>query len=176
MTTLFGDSVSIDTNVFLHILNPQQNVNSHIDELLAYLQEHGVALVVDDRNRIAEEYRHQIEQEVLRSNDVRNEIYILRYWILAASRIEIAVNLTDRLMHSIRGVIVERSERVDQIFVYVAFNNGSILISNDERHIVVGPIGESRLGERRRRLLRVTRRLRAQGADILTSLEAYRSI
>ena len=35
----FEDCVAIDTNVFEHLLNPEMNPGSHINELLAYLQE-----------------------------------------------------------------------------------------------------------------------------------------
>ena len=38
ITAPFGDCVAIDTNVWVHLLNPQDNVNSHIDRLLDYIR------------------------------------------------------------------------------------------------------------------------------------------
>ena len=50
----------------------------------------------------------------------------------------------DDLMTAIRDVIIEVSENVDRTFVYVAFQQGTLLISNDLRHIVRGPADEPR--------------------------------
>ena len=170
----FEDSVAIDTNVFLHLLNPSENTESHITVLLSYLQREGITLIVDDDGRIAGEYLHHIGPVIRRTDDTRNEIFLLRYWILNAQRQQVTVTGSDRLMAAIRQVIVEPSEAVDRIFVYVAFDAGKVLISNDGEHILDGPVRGS--GQRRQRLLRSTRRLRSTGADILTSQEAHSRI
>ncbi len=174
----FQDAVAIDTNVYEHILNPQQNVDYHISELLTYLQDQQLKLIVDDDGRIFGEYLNQLEQLISQSDDVKDEILILRYWILLAPRISVEVTLNDEMMNAIKNVITEVSENVDRIFVYVAFHQGRTLISNDQRHIVVGPPRERGQSERRVRLLRSTRRrrMRPDGADILTSQEAHAKI
>ncbi len=56
----FQDAVAIDTNVFIHLLNPQENVESHINELLKNLQLAQVSLIVDESGRILGEYNNQI--------------------------------------------------------------------------------------------------------------------
>ena len=49
MTQLLArNEVAIDTNVFQHLLNPQNNVNSHINRLLEYLIGQRTTLVVDE--------------------------------------------------------------------------------------------------------------------------------
>jgi len=49
MTQLLArNEVAIDTNVFQHLLNPQNNVNSHINRLLEYLIGRRTTLVVDE--------------------------------------------------------------------------------------------------------------------------------
>ena len=176
MATGVKDYVAIDTNVFLHLLNPQENANSHITTLLGYLQTRGVVHVVDESRRIEGEYLNQIGQILPRIDELGTEGDILRYWITEATPRRVPVSLQDDLMRAIRNVIIEPSEQVDRIFVYVAFQAGSVLISNDETHIVFGPRSETRQPPRRNRLLRTTRRLRSAGADILTSIEAYEKI
>ena len=169
----FEDYIAIDTNVFEHLLNPQRNTDLHINELLSHLQEQRVALIVDNGERILDEYDNRLDPILRNIDSSRAEMYILRYWTRYVDRISVTVNLTDTLMRAIRNVIPGNSEGVDRIFVYVAFQSGSVLISNDETHIVVGPPGERNQPPRRDRLRRSTRRLRPDGADILTSKEAY---
>ena len=166
------DSIAIDTNVFLHLLNPDENPDQHIDKLLLTLLEFKTDLLVDDRNRITGEYSHQIGQRIRSSFETGNAIYLLRYWLESAKHRQVELNIGDSLMRTIRGVILEHSEAVDRIFVYVAFKSGRVLISNDENHIVFGPPSERHPNDRRTRLLNATRRHRPNGADILTSREA----
>ncbi len=168
------DTVAIDTNVFRHLLNPQDNTCLHINKLLGHLIREGTTLVFDERRVIAGEYDYQLARRLADSNDTRNEIQILRYFILYAPRLDITLDKNDKLMAAIRKVIFEVSENVDRSFVYVAFRQGTTLISNDQRHIVRGPRDES--PERRVRLLNDTVNLRPSGAAILTSKEAYTQI
>ena len=170
----FQDAVAIDTNVFIHLLNPQENAESHINGLLKNLQMAQVSLIVDDSERILGEYNNQIGPMIRESDDTRNEIHILRYWILNCPRLTTRLVLNDALMTAIRGVIVEPDQAVDRILVYVALRQGKVLISNDRMNIVLGPPSEST--ERHQRLLRNTRGFRTGDADILTSLEAYARI
>ena len=175
-TDPFKDAVAIDTNVFEHIMNPQENTESHINRLLTHLQEHDIGLVVDTGGKILGEYEKEISPIIRNNDDVRNEIYILRYWTQFAPCVDVTVDGNENLMTQIKRVIVERSETVDQTFVYVALKRGNMLISNDGTHIVYGPPRERRQPERRRRLLRQTRRMRPPGADILTSEKAHAKI
>lgn len=171
---LTRNEVAIDTNVFQHLLNPQNNVDSHINRLLEYLIMQRTILVVDEHGLIADEYKQQLERRLGESNDTRNEIQILRYWILHAQRHRVSVNDNDCLMQAIYAVIFEESENVDRIFVYVAFQQGTTLVSNDLRHIVRGPADESE--PRRDRLLNNTAGLRSDDPHILTSQEAHAAI
>ena len=172
-TSLFQDAVVIDTNIFEHLLNPKKNKEGHINSLLGHLQEKGVALLVDDRKRIAGEYGDRIVPIIRSTDDTRNEVHILRYWILGAPRLCIEIDRTGDLMAAIKRVIVERSEVVDRIFVYVAFSQGKVLVSNDDVHILVGPKRESGKTPRRQRLLQNFKKLRSPGSEILSSQEAY---
>ena len=172
-TPTFRDALSIDTNIFEHLLNPQINVDGHINTLLVHLMAQRVALLIDDGKRISGEYNDRIGPIIRHTDDLRNEVYILRYWIRDAPRLRITINWTDTLMKAIRKVIMEKSEALDCIFVYVALSQGTVLISNDEVHIVIGPERERGDPTRRQRLLRNSKKLRPQGAEILTSQEAH---
>lgn len=175
-TTSFEDAVCIDTNIFEHLFNPCKNVDGHINGLLGYLQKVGVALLVDDHQRMASEYSHRLIPIIRCNDDLSNEVQLLRYWVMEAPWLSTTIDLTDRLMEAIKRVIVERDEVVDRIFVYVALSRGRVLVSNDEMHIVFGPAREGGHPPRRRRLLRDSRRLRPRGAEILTSREAHSQI
>ena len=170
----FQDAVAIDTNVFIHLLNPKENIKSHINELLKDLQTAQVSLIVDENGRILGEYNNLIGPMIRQSDDIRDEILILRYWTLNCPRLTTKLVHNDELMTAIRGVIVEPDQTVDRILVYVALRRGKALISNDRMNIVQGPSSEST--ERRQRLLRNTRRFRSRGAEILTSMEAHARI
>ena len=148
----FEDCVAIDTNVFEHILNRCENIDFHINSLLARLQDKRTHLVMDNKNRIAGEYNNRIGPMIRRADDTLDEIFVLRYWILNAPRTVTELDMGDSLMTAIKQVIHEQTETVDRILVYVAFKVGSTLISNDRMHIVDGPPNES--APRRRRLLR----------------------
>ena len=164
----FQEAVAIDTNVFEHLLNPQNNTSGHIDILLQHLRQQSVALLVDDSGRISQEYNHRIGPMIQHTHDERGEKYTLRYWMRFAHRSQTTVDRSDKLMATIRSIISEPSTAVDRILVYVALSQGKILISNDKLHIICGPIGQRPQHQRRRRLLRKSRK----GADIITSQEA----
>lgn len=168
---LFQDAVAIDTNVFQHLLNRQNNPDGHINILLERLIGARVSLVVDNEGLIAGEYNQQLKRRLGEVSDQRTELQILRYWFSNAKRITLRLDQNDELKKVIENIIIEASENVDRAFVYVAFQRGTTLFSNDLGHIVIGHAGEPE--ERRVRLIRDTEGLRPQGVAILTSEEGY---
>lgn len=165
--------VAIDTNVFQHLLNPQNNPGFHINGLLGHLAELGTVLLVDAQGVIASEYRQQLARRLRDSDDLRNELQLLRYWFLHAPRKRIGVDEYDDLMQAI-GSVIEASEHTDRTFVYVAFQQGTALVTNDLRHIVRGTGSGPEL--RRDILLGKTIGLRPATARILTSEEAHAAL
>ena len=174
MTTApFKDCVVIDTNVWIHLLNPQDNVDSHIDKLLDYFRRQRIELIVDDKGRIGKEYRRSVLYRYQGLDESGNERYLLRYCLNAPRRI-VSVDTLDNLMKAIEAVIHEPGKDADRTFVYVAFKVGRILVSNDMRDIVRGTASEH--PQRRVRLRMTTSDIRPSGADILTSKEAHDTI
>ena len=161
---LFQESVAIDTNVFVHLLNPERNTDAHINKLLGDLIQRGVEgqallLIVDGRGRIEREYIRHVKP-MLEGQSVRgNELYILTYWMNIDLRFRVPVVDNDLLMIRIKKTIYEASKRADRTFVYVAFKQGKILISNDETDIVYGPEEENNKTPRRDRLLSGARKI-----------------
>ncbi len=173
-THLFQDEVAIDTNVFVHLRNPEQNPDGHIHHLLGVLVEQGVKLLVDNRGVIHGEHDHHVIPMLEGSSVNGGEVYLLQYFMDVNFQRGVVVAPRDGLMAAINQVIFEPSKNADRTFVYVAFHEGKSLISNDRADIVEGPAGERT--PRRNRLRRETRRLRPHGADILTSQEAHAKI
>lgn len=172
----FQYMVAIDTNVFIHILNDQNNQDEHINTLLGHLYKKRVSLLLDNNGRIMGEYKHLITPLIEGSNERLFESTLLRYWIHFAPKKYSEVKLNDELMTAIRKIIHEREEVVDQIFVYIALRERKTLITNDYIHILSGPTNESNESPRRTRLLRITRRHRDRGGAILNSQEAFDKI
>lgn len=173
MSKLTCDHIVIDTNVFEHILNPQKNTDDHIDTLLGSLIRDGVNLIVDEDRRIEGEYENRIKPMFRNISDEDIKLHLLQFWIefQIDNRKRVCVSHNDRLMMAIKGVITEKEESVDRIFVYVAFKCDRILITNDGEHIIKGKSKER--PERRRTLLKNTRKHRPnQRAEILSSSEA----
>ena len=82
----FQDAVAIDTNVFIHLLNPRENVESHINELLKNPQMAQVSLIFDEEGRILGEYNNQIGPMIMESDDMRDEIHILDFLVKSHGR------------------------------------------------------------------------------------------
>ena len=169
----FPDCVAIDTNVWVHLVNPQHDDEDHIFKLLDYIRRREIQLIEDDKDVIAKEYQRSVPRHYRRLDETRNERYLLRYCLNAPRRV-VVLDESDDLMQAIGVVIFEPDKLADRTFVYVALKLGRILISNDTRDIVRGPLSER--PPRRDRLLEITAGIRPEGADILTSMEAYGKI
>ena len=154
-------------------MNPQNNVEAHIFELLDYIRQRLIELIVDDKGIIGREYRRSVFPRYNGLDETRNERYLLRYCLNAPRRV-VKLDESDNLMRTISEVISECGKRADRTFVYVAFKLGRTLVSNDMRDIVSGPRSEHT--PRRDRLLGDTAGIRPEGAGILTSREAHDKI
>lgn len=174
MTGTPGENViAIDTNVLVQLLDKSDNEDSHINDLLGALIQEGYRLLIDQNRQILGEYQDRIEP-LLKSVYVKsNEKSLLKYWFRPEIHTVVNVDALDQLMNAISSVVTGQRARVDRVFVYVALHEGGALISNDGHDIVEGPSEEMEvLGERRVRVLEVTRDYRPDGSTILRSREA----
>lgn len=159
--------IAIDTCVFVHLLNPQNNQDAHIDKLLRYLIKENFKLLVDSTGRIGNEYLAQIIPMFKRTYETGTQRYLLQEWMQDHRRIKVDLDAKDRLMTAIRRVIPEVDEHADRAFIYVACKHDSDLITNDTGHIL----------DRRSKILSCTKKCRrGDKTRIVSSIEAYEGI
>ena len=105
-------------------------------------------------------------------SEIGGEIAVLRYWADRQNHSVRNISSTDELASLIKGVIREK-ERFDCAYVYLSFNNGRVLITNDLEHIIRWPHKKKEKVLRRDRLLKGAADHIQAGVAILTSCEAY---
>jgi hypothetical protein len=153
--------IAIDTNVFVHLTNPQENPDSHIDQILSHLAKDNPRLCVDSSNKIPNEYLEKLGPRIGSQDEQGIAIFLLRFWIAQVPREVIETDSQDHLMNRIYRVIPERDEHADRAFVYVSCKGDCPLISNDKTHII----------GRRPALWKQTREYRGGATCFKTSLE-----
>jgi hypothetical protein len=137
--------IVIDTNVFEHLLNEDKNIvvidvatnteEKHINRLLKFMQKQSYILCIDKQARIMEEYKYRLKETIKNASDERDEIQILRYWIVSDnahyySEKEINLNL-DKILKTIILNDDNKPETTDCIFVHTAAINHCNLVTND---------------------------------------------
>lgn len=158
--------VAIDTNIFIHLTNSQENPDSHIDQLLMHLAKSDPRLCVDSTRKIGNEYEEKLGPRIRNESEQNIAIYLIRYWMNDDVRQVVEVDHQGPLMHRIRRVIVEPDEHVDRAFVYVSCQGDCPLITNDNQHI---------LG-RRGHLRKATKGYRGPNTDFISSRQAVDAI
>lgn len=127
--------IVIDTNVFVHLLNPEKNVNKHISQLLVTLQDTH-QLQIDKDERIKAEYAHKLSEAIKNASDLGIEKYILEIWINKKSMRSLEVEPPDNLRNLVRQVINDSTKRVDRYLVETAALSDCDLVTNDETDIL----------------------------------------
>lgn len=167
MNGLTDDFIAIDTSVFGHLTNKKENPCGHINKLLVALIKDKIVLLVDTGKEISSEYTRHLTPEKLKTQQKKDEAQLIKYWMRFAPRKKIDVDKDSQLWKAIYGIITEKGkgEEVDRVFVYVAFNEGRILISDDKKHIV----------NRRKKLKSCCVGTSAPaGADVMSSEDAHK--
>ncbi len=127
--------IVIDTNVFVHLLNPEKNVNKHISQLLVTLQDTH-QLQIDKDERIKAEYAHKLTEAIKNASDLGIEKYILEIWIYKKSMCLLEVEPPENLRNFVRQVINDSTKRVDRYLVETAALSNCDLVTNDETDIL----------------------------------------
>jgi len=127
--------IVIDTNVFVHLLNPEKNVNKHISQLLVTLQDTH-QLQIDKDERIKAEYAHKLSEAIKNASDLGIEKYILEIWIYKKSMCLLEVEPPDNLRNLVRQVINDSTKRVDRYLVETAALSDCDLVTNDATDIL----------------------------------------
>ena len=132
MENLTDDYIVIDTNIFLGLLNPKENTNYHIEELLLTLQEDCVCLIVDKDGRIPGEYKNSIGDVITNKTASSEYRELLKYWLTQEWR---EVDTRNDLITAIKQIIGRNNTR-DALFVCVAMVSDETLITNDRKDII----------------------------------------
>ena len=122
--------IVIDTNVFVHLLNPEKNVKKHISQLLVTLQETH-ELQIDKDGRIKAEYDLKLETAIRNASELGIEKYILEIWIKKKAMRFLEVDPPDNLRKFIRQVINDQTKSVDRHLVETAALVDCDLVTND---------------------------------------------
>ncbi|MCI0642757.1 MAG: hypothetical protein L0Y72_27410 [Gemmataceae bacterium] len=143
-------------------LNPEKNTNDHIDTLLSVLGKRKYQLAVDGNDRIKGEYEKQIRPIIRNRDESGFESRVLLYWLDACPRFPVPLDMGDELMTKIKGIVVERKESLDRIFVYVAIMANTKLVTNDGTHII----------DRRKDLRKLAKKRDADNVNFMSSKNA----
>ena len=172
MNNLTADFIAIDTNVFEHLFNSQENRNNHIDKLLGQLFRDGIKLLVDKGSRITNEYKDRLGRRI-RQMKHSDKGLLLKHWIDPMNHNPIPTP-NDNLRSKIKQIVRTGASGTDITFVYVALSTGKVLITNDKHDIIDEG---TKPNQRRQKLLTIPKKIgRKNGADILTSEESYARI
>lgn len=176
MDNLPSDWIAIDTNIFGHLISPKHNSDKHIYNLLKYLKDNNVLLLVDDRQYIRNEYNTRIRDFIKKAYERQDERHILRHFINPQNHEKVSISCTDELMNAILTVI-PKEEDPDRYFVYVAFNKDRILITNDRKDMIDSDRKEGKKeGETRDKLRKIAKQYNFFKADIFDSKEAWKKL
>ncbi len=131
------DRITIDTNVFQHLFNPEVNTERHIDDLLRDWMRERRGLCRDSGGRIFQEYRHILEPIIRSRSDDGSRLTLLRYWLAQAQAIEVDLDQGGELMSCVKKCLRRsRAESSDQVLAGVAIEADSNLVSNDKGHLI----------------------------------------
>lgn len=158
---------AIDTNIFVHLLNPQENVYGHIDILLQKMRDIGVILIIDTKGRILDEYANRTTQLVMNQPTDSSKRLLIQYWTQYRQTCQVPVEHSSELMQKIKNVLPQ-GEGTDAVFVFVVFRCGGTLLTNDRDDIIDEG---NKPYARRKKLLRIKER--DVNSEILTSKEAF---
>ncbi len=121
--------IVIDTNIFVHLLNPEKNVGNHISQFLAAIGS-SHELCVDGGGRISGEYKVILGSLIDNADDLKFEIYLLRYWLKLKPICKVMKK--DRHLGVAICKILPKAETVDQCFVTTAAILECDLIKNED--------------------------------------------
>ncbi len=173
MNKLANDYIAIDTNIFIGLLNPQNNTEDHIEKLLSVLYEDRVYLIVDKGGKIWGEYTTEISNKMRNGYNNPNYNELLRGWLHPERELKtVDIGQHNEVREAIQRII-GRGNTKDAAFVCVAIVEDRVLVTNDRRDILDG--GNKR-DARRGQLLEIARKRGSRSAKIYGSQEAYKNL
>jgi hypothetical protein len=130
--------IVIDTNVFVHLLNPEKNIKKHINQLLATIPSTH-QLQIDKDKKIEAEYMQKLIEIIEKANkdsELSIERQLVEFWILKKEKHYLEVQPPDNLRNHVKQIINDSSKRVDRYLVETAALSDCDLVTNDETDIL----------------------------------------
>ena len=127
--------IVIDTNVFIHLLNPEINTSRHINILLNQLKSTH-QLQIDKAGKIDTEYKRKLCDVIQNMDEQRFEQQILQFWILIKEKNIIDTDPSEQLRNGIAKIINDQTKSVDRCLVATAALTTADLITNDSVDIL----------------------------------------
>ncbi len=161
MNNLTTDSIAIDANVFMHLMDARVK-DEYIRVLFRRLFNDKIMLLIDDKGKIFGEYYKHLKP-LLKKDECHLDSRLLAYWLLPDNHKTVPINMTGELMTAITRIIPSRKGQ-DRFYAYVALHEGRVLVTNDKKDIL----------SKRTELLRIRVHPRLpKGAKILSSQQAH---
>ena len=133
------NNVTLDTNVLIHLFNPQNNDGEHIDALLKGLVAQKRSVCVDRRDgqegRIESEYKHYLVPIIKARSNEGARMELLKYFLVIADKDFRDVDFASALGVSIRNTMnAVGAEPSDHVFAYVTCAANSPMVTNNTPH------------------------------------------
>jgi len=162
VNNLTTDSIAIDANVFMHLMDYRIK-DKHVYVLLNRLAKDKILLLIDDMKKIFNEYNRHILPRLQKMDEGFPTRILLVHWLLPDNHKIVSINMTGELMTSITKIIPSQ-KGPDRFYVYVALHEGRVLVTNDTKDIL----------NKRVKLLKIKVHPRLpHGAKILSSEQAH---
>jgi len=127
--------IVIDTNVFVHLLNPEKNIKKHINQLLVTIP-YTHQLQIDKDKKIEAEYNQKLIEIIKNASETGIERQLLELWILKKEKYYLEVKPPDNLRKYVKQIINDDSKRVDRYLVETTAISDCDLVTNDETDIL----------------------------------------
>lgn len=127
--------VVIDTNIFLHLVDPRENSDGHINHLLLGLARTH-ELHVDKNGDISREYKQKLISVIQSLDETGYEKYILTFLILTKPMHVLELQPPENLRKAIALIINDKTKKIDRCLVETAALSNCDLITNDKVDIL----------------------------------------
>lgn len=127
--------IVVDTNIFLHLVDPRENQDGHISHLLLSIARTH-ELKIDKAGEIEREYKRKLIDVIASLEETGYERYILTLLLVNKPMSKIDLEPSDSLRKAIEQIINDKSKKIDRCLVETAALSDCDLITNDKVDIL----------------------------------------
>lgn len=127
--------IVIDTNIFLHLVDPRENQDGHISHLLLSIARTH-ELKIDKAGEIEREYKRKLINVITTLDETGYERYILTLLLINKPMCKIELEPSESLRKAIEHIINDKTKKIDRCLVETAALSDCDLITNDKVDIL----------------------------------------